>query len=1021
MDRQVNIKEFRFIKRKLSVHNSIINDMQIKKRHFSNSNSKTSSNSKKRRKSMIEQEESIKKLREAYIKNKRGFTYNKKCDLSKYEEPELNYNSITNFLHGSYDKEFQKILYILTSNYEERKEDESEYLLSFLMNQKISEILKTDMFITELTIPELFEYFKPYIFGKKYSFMDTIYYNGEEAENLYLVLYGSVGQYRLEVYEEELTCEEYFIFLSDCYNLYEEEFEMGFLLTEEEEPKKGYKITFNSNFQMKKNVKKDNKENNKDAKKETPKKEEDNNFDMNIYNNYWDEYDDEDDKKEQYIDHYLICQMIEENKEIYPLKDISDLIRLKKIIFKIRLYMTLSDGKPRDAEILYALYDFPTTYLNFDKVLDGIISVSKYVEILSYNFKQYDYFYMKLLGPLKHKIKLMKYVKYHKNIEPYSFFGNYELINVEAKRNLTTRCETEECVLLCINKRMYNLAVYNSQKKKRDKELESMHSCYLFKNSSKKYFTRRIFSNFKINVFFKDNILFKQNQKMNYLIFIKDGILELALQNMSFYEFHKLIKDTKDIIIKKAKEVKFNIKEFFDFDTNVESKTNYNLNTLKGILHQKQNFLFHRNEKGIFGDYEFFFGLPALLTGTVVSDKCLLYYYEYDKYKAISDESYLFNESLKYNSFVKLKSLLKRMIMVYNSYWRLSMEQLAKNLQEKEKMLHIINDEEKEQTKKSVFNSMTLKNAPLINSLSSISSSKGIEKINTLNGLLSTGRYNSLYKNTGGSYCETNTNRQTFINTNSNNFTRFINNNMAMSNNITDMKKTSHFKNHITESNSQKKMINRTIKTQILISNDNPVKKGYSVQRNKNKEIGKEDNIDYKTLNDEKYQKNLIKDFKQAMNAQRVANKKEHKKIFLPPINYSSQKFYNPKIIENNFIKKNKKAKKINLEDSPFKLKKYNENIKTCLKKNSRNNLNESLNRNKSFSERNNNKSEYSENDKTQRSIKDSFYDIMQINTNNKTKPKSLIKKKNYFKMAQLYSIQLRKDKKHTSLDNSLE
>ena len=45
----------------------------------------------------------------------------------------------------------------------------------------------------------------------------------------------------------------------------------------------------------------------------------------------------------------------------------------------------------------------------------------------------------------------------------------------------------------------------------------------------------------------------------------------------------------------------------------------------------------------------------------------------------------------------------------------------------------------------------------------------------------------------------------------------------------------------------------------------------------------------------------------------------------------------------------------------------------------------------------------------------------MQINNNNKTKPKSLIKKKNYFKMAQLYSIQLRKDKKHTSLDNSLE
>ena len=1010
-----NIKQFRFIKRKLSIHNSIVSGMQVKKRHISNQSTK--SPGKKRRKSMIEQEEGIKKLREIYIKNKRGFTFNKKYDLSNYKEEELNYNSITNFLHGSYEPEFQKILYILTSNYDERKEDENNFLLSFLLNQKISETLKTDMFITELTIPELFEFFKPYIFGKVYNFMDTIYYNGEEADNLYLVLHGSVGQYRLEVYEEELTCEEYFIFLSDCYNLYEEEYEIGYLLTEEEEPKKGYKITFNSNYQLKKNVKKENDEENENKKKENIlRKQASNHFDMNSYNNYWDEYDDEDDNKEQYIDHYLICQMIEENKEIYPLKDISDLIRLKKIIFKIRLYMTLSDGKPRDAEILYSLYEFPTTYLNFDKVLDGIITVSKYVEILSYNFKQYDYFYMKLLGPLKHKIKLMKYVKHHKNLEPYSFFGNYELINVEAKRNLTVRCETENCVLLGINKRLYNLAVYNSQKKKRDKELESMHSCYLFKNSSKKYFTRRIFSNFKINAFFKDNILFKQNQKINYLIFIKEGILELALQNMSFYEFHKLIKDTKEIIIKKAKEVKFNIKEFFDFDTNVESKTNYNLNTLKGILHQKQNFLFHRNEKGIFGDYEFFFGLPALLTGTVVSDKCLLYYYEYDKYKAISDESYLFNESLKYNSFMKLKSLLKRMIMVYNSYWRLSMEQLAKNLQEKEKMLHIINDEEKEQTKKSVFNSMTLRNAPLIN----LSNNK-LEKNNTLNGLLNTGRYNSLYKNTENSYFN-NTNRQMYMNSNSNNFARFTNNNMTISNNIADVKKTSYFKNNITESSSQKKILNRTIKTQILVANDTPTKKGYSVKRNKNKEFGKEDNVDHKTINDEKYQKNLIKDFKQTMNAQRVANKKEHKKIYLPPINYSSQQFYNPKFTQINYVKKNKKKeKKINLEESPFKYKKYDENVKTCLKKFSRNNLNDSLNRNKSYSERNN-RSECSENDKTQRSIKDSFNDIVQINLNKNAKSKSLVKKKNnYFKMAQLYSIQLRKDKKHNSLENSLE
>lgn len=138
------------------------------------------------------------------------------------------------------------MLHILTSPYKERNKSELDYLLSFLINSKINETLRTDMLLTELTIPELYEYFKPYIFGKCYNFLDTIYYTGEEANNLYLVLYGSVGLYRLDIYEEEITCEEYLIFLYDCYTLYEEEMEMGFIFSEKYEPKKEYKFSVKS-------------------------------------------------------------------------------------------------------------------------------------------------------------------------------------------------------------------------------------------------------------------------------------------------------------------------------------------------------------------------------------------------------------------------------------------------------------------------------------------------------------------------------------------------------------------------------------------------------------------------------------------------------------------------------------------------------------------------------------------------------------------------------------------------------
>ena len=139
---------------------------------------------------------------------------------------------------------------------------------------------------------------------------------------------------------------------------------------------------------------------------------------------------------------------------------------------------------------------------------------------------------------------------------------------------------------------MYSLAVYNAQKKKREQDIEIMHNNYLFKNLSKKYFNNKVFSVFRIKNAFKGNVLIKQYETMNNFIFIKEGILELSLQNSSFQEFHQIIREVKEILIKKAKELKMNQKDLFDFDPEVDSKTTLHMNTIKGILHQKQTFLF---------------------------------------------------------------------------------------------------------------------------------------------------------------------------------------------------------------------------------------------------------------------------------------------------------------------------------------------------------------------------------------------------------------------------------------------
>ena len=989
-----NLDKFKFVKRRLSVHYSISREMASDKDSLlSTPNRSPSKNNKSiKRRTILMQEKSIKKLKDIYLKNNSGLFFHNEERLSDYIEKLLDYSSVEEYLLGNYNPDFLKILHILITPFNERTKKDSENLLAFFNKIKLNETLKSDTLITDLSMNELFEYFKPYISGKVFNFMDTIYNRREKSNNLYIILHGSIGQYRLEKYEEELTCEDYFNFLADCYTLYEEEMQMGYFYTEKDEPKKSYKITtksitdfLNNNINIKEH--KEKLEEKKEKNESEENKTEENNYES-------DDDSKDDDNTEQYIDHYLICQMIEENKEKYPLRDISDLVRLKKIIFKLRLYVVLTESSVKEAEILYLLYEFPTTYLNFDKVLNKVITVQKYIEILANNFKLYDYFYLKLLGTEKNKVKLMKYVKTSKNLGPFSAFGNYELNDLRAKRDLTVRCESDKCILLSIDKRMYSLAVYNAQKKKRDQDIEIMHNCFLFKNLSRKYFNNRVFSVFRIKNAFKGNVLIKQFENLNNFIFIKEGVLELSLQNSSFNEFHQIIKEAKEILIRKAKELKMNQKDLLDFESEVDCKTNLHMNTIKGLLNQKQTFLFHRNENGAFGEYEFYFQIPSILTATVVSDKCLYYQYNTEKYQQLIQETYLLNESLKTNSLLKLKSLLKRMIMVYNSYWRLSIEQLEKKLKEKEDLFYNENGvEENKTTKKGFSLTKAITNIPLSNL--NITNRNSYKNMNIFK------RESVFNKNNNIKGIE---NTSTNINFNLNILRRF---NMNEQNpiNIKTRLSTMIDKNQMKLDNRNPISLykqNKNIPNRTFILKNIKRKNDSSFENNKitfteNNEINNYKSINL--INRDDYKKKLIEKFKHEMESQRVAKKKTTPKIFLPPLTCLSPgklKFQLNFNTENNRNLKTKKS--INLEN-----------------KNTQNS-------NKNFINDNSNVSILINNSYSGNSSKINMDNDESLNSNNESKIKSNINKKrgiskilykrsHNLKLAQLYNIISRKEK----------
>jgi CRP-like cAMP-binding protein len=298
---------------------------------------------------------------------------------------------------------------------------------------------------------------------------------------------------------------------------------------------------------------------------------------------------------------------------------------------------------------------------------------------------------MKYLGKnQENKVKMMKYIKIA-DLIPYYYFGNFEMIDVKPHRVDTARCENDNTLLMVINKKSYSTTINDLQKDKRNKEINFLHNYFYFKIINKIHFESKMFIKFKINIFLKGNILINQDEKINNFIFIREGTIETSINNISLLELTHKIKILYDFIVKKAKEYDINIKDIIDFDVTLNHKTTLQFQLIEDFLKQKQNFILSICENGSFGDYELFFNVPSFITATIISKSGKVYFYNYEDFKKVNEEVHAFNETLKEISFSKLKSMLKRMITIYNSTFAYNIKQIETKLIEKENQLKKLN------------------------------------------------------------------------------------------------------------------------------------------------------------------------------------------------------------------------------------------------------------------------------------------------------------------------------------------
>ena len=138
---------------------------------------------------------------------------------------EEKHNSIKEIpsLNKHNDEEIKNILNIIDKKYYERNDIERNNLLRFLFNTNISNNLKSYLLQIEMSIEKFCEIITQYLSSQIFKRNDIIYILEEKAELIYIILRGNIGLYKIDISFEEITFEEYLIYLYNEKTFYENE------------------------------------------------------------------------------------------------------------------------------------------------------------------------------------------------------------------------------------------------------------------------------------------------------------------------------------------------------------------------------------------------------------------------------------------------------------------------------------------------------------------------------------------------------------------------------------------------------------------------------------------------------------------------------------------------------------------------------------------------------------------------------------------------------------------------------
>ena len=253
----------------------------------------------------------------------------------------------------------------------------------------------------------------------------------------------------------------------------------------------------------------------------------------------------------------------------------------------------------------------------------------------------------------KKKLKLIKYTRVL-TLECDEFFGESAMGENE-KRNATIRV-LENSYIGYLSARLYKTNFFLEKKLSMQKKIIFLNERFFFKNINLKKFSKKYFNLFVYEKYLNGTILFKENEELNYVYFIEEGLVELTSTKTMLQV---------DIFLRGLQE-KFSLKE-------EENSLKYNAlksrtKDLEDYLNKTQNIkilIVGKNES--LGIESFFYGIPYYATAKVASERAKIFKISIEQlYQILSIETDCFS-SLKNLVLKKTKILLKRLFSMNNT------------------------------------------------------------------------------------------------------------------------------------------------------------------------------------------------------------------------------------------------------------------------------------------------------------------------------------------------------------------